>query len=151
MSQQFIYQVEQIPPGVHPLQLDFLHEASIVGAFNRLKAPTAEVITQYFTTEATYSDLAREHGITVPAVRERITRGIAQMRRVLYQEKPELAQEDKYPLEQIKRGKDRLEVLRSDKSRIRSSDAQRNRPLTQATHSRDIFIEEPHRSEHNKL
>ncbi len=126
LAQRFVFEdASKIPPGVDPLQLDFLHEAANVGAFSQLRnEQTANIIAQYFTTQATYSDIAKQHRISVPAVRERITRGITQLRRVLYAEKSEYAKDDKYPLKQINKGKKRLEVLRSDQSKIRSSKAQ---------------------------
>lgn len=150
-SRSLIYEVKQLPPGVDPKQIDFLQEASEVKAFSWLHPDTAKMIAVYYTTPLTYTDIAKEYRITKQAVQDRITRGIAQLRRVLYQEKPEIAEEDRYPLEQIKKGKERLEVVRSERSRLRSSNAKLNKfsssrteqSSTQSEQNVVVFIAKP--------
>ncbi|GHO85186.1 sigma factor-like helix-turn-helix DNA-binding protein [Dictyobacter formicarum] len=150
VPQQVIYEVKKLPPGVNAVQLDFLAEASEIKAFKWLKPETAKIIAEYFTSERTYKDIAQEYGISKQAVRDRINRGLTKLRYVLYSERPELRFEDKYPIELIKKGKDNLEVHRSERSRMRSSESQRNRPSnppTQMEQNVDIFITKPSVSE----
>jgi len=117
----------QLPPGVQPAQLDFLREAARVGAFSWVRVNTAKMIAAYYTTEATYADLAKEYGITKQAVQERISRGMGKMRRVLYRERPELTEEDRYPLAQMKKGKDETEIFKSARHQERRSRASQMR------------------------
>ncbi len=95
LAQRFTYHtVEEIPAGVNPLQWDFLREAWLSGAYKKLKPKTAEMIDRYYHTEDTQADIAKDYNVTQGAVWERITRGMAKMRRVMYRNNPTLAQED---------------------------------------------------------
>jgi predicted DNA-binding protein YlxM (UPF0122 family) len=118
LAQRFTFEdVSKIPPGVDPKQLDFLRDAAIAGVFDRVAPDTAKMIEEYFTSEATQPDIAKNFGITTQAVQKRIMRGIDKLHRV----NPELA--NKYPLEQIKKGKDETVIFKSERSKERRSDA----------------------------
>ena len=116
-----------IPAGVSILQLAFLHEAWVSGVYKNIKPITARTIVEYFTTDKTHADLAKEYGVSVQAVSKRIFSGMGKMRRLLYRDNPQLAQEDPYPLALIQKGKDPLEVARTEKSRQRRSVASKKR------------------------
>ncbi len=124
LAQRFVYEdVSRIPPGVDPLQLNFLRDAAIAGVFEKVAPLTQKMITEYFTTQVTYVDLGKVFGITDRAVNERIFTGLDKLRRVLYEQMPEFAQEDKYPLEQIKKGKKKSDIFKSERSKERRSNA----------------------------
>src|SRR5207302_9526311 len=124
LAQRFTYQnVEEIPAGVNPKQLVFLRDASNIGAFMRIKPETARLITEYFTTEATYNDLAAQYKLHFASVQQRIFRGLEKLHTVLHQKNPLLAGDNTYPLEEIKKGKDVLAVQRSERGRARARKA----------------------------
>ena len=113
LAQRFTYQtIEEIPPGVNPKQLDFLRDASNIGAFMHVRPQTAKLITEYFTTEVTYADLATQYGVSQAAVTRRVHRGLEKLHTVLHQKKTTLAVDNTYPLEEIKKENNRFQNSR---------------------------------------
>jgi len=131
----------QLPAGVRPLQWSFLREAWLSGAYKKLKPTTALTIVEYFTTDKTYDDLAKEYGVSLEAVNQRIFSGIGKMRRILYKSNPQLPQEDPYPLAQIQKGKEPLEIARTEKSRQRRREAGKKGGGGRHVKKVDVFIE----------
>ncbi len=135
LAHKFVYEdVSKIPPGIDPKQLDFLHDAATMGAFAGIHPETVQMITKYYTTEATYADIGKEIGITDRAVNDRIFRCIDRFYRV----RPELA--SKYPPDQLKKGKNKTDVFKSEKSWERRSKASLE---GKKRHKSDIFIANP--------
>jgi len=120
LAQDFTYKdIEELPAGVNAKQYDFLRDAAEAGAFHLLlktnQIDTFASVHMYFTTEATYADIARKFGWIKGDVRGIVRRGMRKLRRELYKRRPDLAQEDRYPLKEIQKGKN----ARGSRSRIK--------------------------------
>ncbi len=144
LAAKFIYKdVSEIPTGVDPKQLDFLHDAAAIGAFEWVREYTAEMIADYFTLNIKYIDIAKKYHITKQAVQKRVTRGMSKMRRVLYRNRPDLAKVDAYPDEQIKKGKDEREIFQTEEYKEKRSQTSKNsirRPGVETGKKREIDI-----------
>src|SRR6266700_4903478 len=64
LAQDFTYEdIEELPVGVSAMQYDFLRDAAEAGAQHRVLQKNEEgimAVHMYFTTEATYEDIARK-------------------------------------------------------------------------------------------